>query len=211
MKLFQSGQSCVPKINCNRPQHFSVKLTEKETPWRRRASERQRAAMKSPFESQPDIKLAFLYAGRERKWGELTEERWGGQAASQRLACSGVTCRGEPGRHLRGTARAGNRSLAHMWASKGTKIECKDRVYTITTAEEVYAHRRTHWAGDKVANGSQGWRGQKSARRKLILPMWSLQRERAKEAGKQFNLREDWEESKPINTPATARTVNMHY
>lgn len=32
-----------------------------------RESERQWAAMKSPFESQPDIKLAFLCAGRERE------------------------------------------------------------------------------------------------------------------------------------------------
>lgn len=82
----------------------------------------------------------------------------------------------EPGRHLGGTARAGNRSLAHMREpQRGTKIKCSDRIYTlIQLRAHTHTHADTHieqvirqLTAAKVGEAA----AQKSARQQLSLPM----------------------------------------
>lgn len=185
-------------------------------PWR---SERQWAAMKSSFESQPDIKLAFLCAGRERKWGDPTEERWGGRAESQRLACSRSTCRGEPGRHLDCTAGAGNGSLTHTntrtWTSEGPEIECRDRLYTLIQLQRRRARTDKRIAQvirqltAKVGKAA----AQKSARQQLMLLVWSFNTDRESEEGWKTVQSQRRPRGKPIHVTATALqpTVNIHH
>ena len=177
MKLFQSGgQSCMRKeksIAIVLKTSVSNWLVENQ-PWR---SERQWAAMKSSFESQPDIKLAFLCAGRERKWGDPTEERWGGRAESQHLACSRSTCRGEPQREQETDHSHTN---TRAWTSEGPEIKCRDHLYTLIQLQRRRARTDKHieqvirQLTAKVGEAA----AQKSARQQLMLPMWSFNRER---------------------------------
>lgn len=140
IKLFQSAeQSCVPKINCNRPQHFSLKLTEKKKKRRSRDENKQAGSSGLQWKDllKVNLTLNWLFCARAERG---SEERWGGQAASQHLACSRLTCRGEPGRHLDSTARAGNRSLTRTCMNhKGDK----DQMY-ITYKHSFNRTRSVH-------------------------------------------------------------------
>lgn len=130
--------------------------------------------------------------GSERSWqrrGEEDEQR----ASTSHAA--GWHAEESQARHIDGTARAGNRSLTH---TEGTKIECRGRIHTNSTTEQVYTHRHTHrkqvirqLTTAKVGEAA----AQKSARQQLILPMWSLQQQR------------EWR--RPENSSASEKTKRL--
>lgn len=153
--------------------------------------------MKSSFESQPDIKLAFLW------WAKREKVREADRGEMRRTGCGPVTLHAagwhaEESQVIISTTKREQETgslLTHTCAqtSKGTKSKCRVPIYTHSTAVHVDTHRHTRWAGNKTANNSQGQRDccPESAKQQLILPVWSLQR--VMEIGQQFSLTQDRE------------------
>lgn len=187
----QLGSLACQTINCNRPQHFNWLKKKKKPGWKRASGSglRWKALLKVNLTLNCFFGFFCTRAerGSERSWqrrGEKDRRR----ASTSHAA--GWHAEESQARRIDGTARAGNRSLAH---TEGTKIEC---IHTGSTTEEVYTHRHTHTekAGNKAANGSQG---QRSGCPEISKPAADppnviiTATERVKETGKQLSLRKD--------------------
>lgn len=174
----QLGSLACQTINCNRPQHFNWLKKKKKPGWKRASGSglRWKALLKVNLTLNCFFGFFCTRAerGSERSWqrrGEKDRRR----ASTSHAA--GWHAEESQARRIDGTARAGNRSLAH---TEGTKIEC---IHTGSTTEEVYTHRHTHTQRKQVIRLLTAAKvgeaaAQKSASQQLILPMWSLQRQR---------------------------------